>query len=223
MAIWDLFFPDFCAVCNRVLCRGEKYICITCVADAPFSYYWSWRGNPAEEVILERGCSARVATLLLYRRESKWSGVVHQFKYCGNVKIGRHFSKMLADRIVESDTFLETHFIVPVPLHWFKKFKRGFNQSEIIAETFGKRMGIPVNKTLKRIKYTSTQTSKGKEDRAKGVMGVFKVVSGAQIKGKRVLLVDDVITTGATIIECANELLKAGALEVNIAALAFVE
>lgn len=226
MGLRDLIFPAICPVCERVLWRGERHICLECLTDAPLSYYWNWRDNPAEQLVQQTIPVERVASLLLYRSESSWKRVIHRFKYDGNKDIGKYLSLKLGERLKESRWDCEIDLIIPVPLHFFKYWKRGFNQSEYISGILSSVLEVPTNTSiLKRKRYTSSQTKKDREERSRSVKGAFVIKKhGVElISGKSVLLVDDVLTTGATISECGEVLIAAGCSKISVATLAFVE
>lgn len=131
---------------------------------------------------------------------------------------------MLGKRLKESDPFKDIDVIIPVPLHPFKKWKRGYNQANVIAKAIGKELEIPVlNGILVRTTFTSTQTTKDPLHRWKNVEKAFKLRRGDRIKGFHILLVDDVLTTGATLEACGTALLRAEGCTVSVATLAFVE
>ena len=131
---------------------------------------------------------------------------------------------MLGKRLKESECFSSVDVIIPVPLHPFKRWKRGYNQANVIAKAIGKELDIPVlNGVLVRTSFTSTQTTKDPQHRWINVEKDFKLRRGDRIKGCHILLVDDVLTTGATLEACGTALLKAEGCMVSVATLAFVE
>ena len=131
---------------------------------------------------------------------------------------------MLGKRLKESGFFSSIDVIVPVPLHPLKKWRRGFNQANVIAKAIGKELNVPVlNGVLVRTNFTTTQTTKDPQHRWSNVEKAFKVRRADKIKGRHILLVDDVLTTGATLEACGTILLKAEGSLVSVATLAFVE
>ena len=226
MSISLLLFPENCPLCNSALVKGEESICLSCLSDLPYSYFWSWRENPAEELLQETIEVERVASLFLYREESNWKRAIHKFKYGCDLKLGLFLASILATKLLESGWRDYIDIVIPVPLHPLKKWRRGYNQSAIIASKIADILNLPmVESFLKRRKYGVTQTHKNRERRQKGVKKAFvltkKGIEG--LEGKRVLLVDDVLTTGATIEGCFNALLKGAPNSVLVATLAFVE
>lgn len=224
MVILDLLFPRVCPVCGRLLLRRERYLCLSCLADLPFSFFWSWPNNPSEVCFWGRLNIVRAASLLIYREESPYRKIIHAFKYNGNKGLGRHMGEMLARRLRESGLYNDIDVIVPVPLHPLKKWKRGYNQATIIAEAIGRVLGKPVEeRVLRRKKFTSTQTKKDSISRWDNVAEAFSIKNGSKFTGRHVLLVDDVLTTGATLEACGQHILKQEGCRLSIVTLAYVE
>ena len=232
----DLLLPRTCAVCKRRLLLYEKHICIVCQADLPLTHLWTMAHNPMADrfnALLQEKLEVFVpyvhaAALLFYKEDSKYRHIPQQLKYHGNTAIGRHFGKMLGARLIESADFADADLIVPVPLHWSRKWKRGYNQAEILAQGIAMEMRIPVRTDLlRRIRRTATQTRLGIEAKGENVAGAFcaNIKKPDTIKGIRhVILIDDVFTTGSTMTECFMALRKVLPPEVriSIATLAFV-
>lgn len=224
MVFLDLLFPRVCPVCGRLLLRREKYLCLSCLCDLPYSFFWSWPNNPAEVCFWGRLNIVRASSLLIYREESPYRKIIHSFKYKSNRGLGRLMGEMLAKRLLESGLYSDVDLIVPVPLHLLKVWKRGYNQASIIAEALGKAMGKPVVEgVLVRRKFTSTQTKKDAINRWENVAEAFSIKNSSKICGKHVLLVDDVLTTGATLEACGQHILKQEGCRLSIVTLAYVE
>lgn len=126
LAVTDLLFPRCCAVCGKELLLYEKHLCLSCLAEMPFTYFWQYQDNPAEKVFWGRVQVNRVYSLFYYT--ASYKKLIHSIKYKSNIKLGLQLGQMLGERIPD-------HFdcIIPVPLHYRKQWKRGFNQSHIIA------------------------------------------------------------------------------------------
>lgn len=220
----DIIYPRLCPVCGRVLLRGEKHLCLNCLSELPLTYFWSWKENPAEQIFWGRVYFERVASLILYRSESPYRSIIHEFKYNNQVTLGRFMGSMLGKRLKESGQYNNIDVIIPVPLHPLKKWKRGFNQAEVIARAISKEMEIPVlTGVLVRSRFTATQTKNDPQHRWRNVEKAFKIRNSKKIEGSGILLVDDVLTTGATLEACGTALLKAKGSRVSVATLAFVE
>jgi competence protein ComFC len=143
--------------------------------------------------------------------------LVHLFKYGGVRPLGRTFGRFL-DQALPRETSFDV--IVPMPLHWFKQWQRGFNQSNDLAKEIGKKWNVPVRNVIRRKKATRPQAGLTNAKRRENMQGAFKVMRGKPLAGMRVLLVDDVVTTGATASACARVLKRAGAAHVALLALA---
>jgi ComF family protein len=143
--------------------------------------------------------------------------LVHLFKYGGVRPLGRTFGRLL-DQALPRETSFDV--IVPMPLHWFKKWQRGFNQSDLLAQEIGKKWNVPVRNVIRRTKATLPQAGLTNAKRRANMSGAFRVPRGRSLAGMRVLLVDDVVTTGATASACARVLKRAGAAHVALLALA---
>ena len=223
----DLCFPKICAVCGRTLNYHEQHFCLECFADMPLTWFWSVKENPAETVFWGRCNVERVYSLFYYTND--WRKPVHLLKYGGNTAIGKYLGRMLGQKLLLPDNTLQFDYIVPVPLHWRKKFKRGYNQTEIMAK--GIKEALPYNCTilpyiLRRCTFTGTQTARDRIHRWHNVSGAFELNPHCKKRppaGSHILLLDDVLTTGATLEACATILVEQLGCRVSIATLAYVE
>ena len=239
-ALADLFFPRCCTVCGNGLYLHEEHVCTVCMAEIPYTYFWTFSPNAAEKVFIGRVDVERVWSLFYYTES--YRQLVHSLKYRSNVKIGLWLGEMLGEKIALSLSAGNQHkidYIIPVPLHWRKQWKRGYNQSEIIAKGVVKGFGeckmempemeVPkiLTKVLKRTSFTRTQTHKDRHNRWLNVCNAFAVNEKAakrhNLAGKHILLIDDVLTTGATLEACASILVEQLGCRVSIATLAYVE
>jgi len=190
----------------------------------PLTYFWTWSGNPAEERFSGRVDFVHASSLFYYRDESPYKNLIHYFKYKGRRKLGAYLGELLGERLRQSGIYNDVDIIIPVPLHPFKRWKRGYNQAEIIARKIAEVLRKPLDSSLLiRKKYTRTQTKKDALQREKNVSGAFRIRSVYMLKGKHVLLVDDVLTTGATLGACAVEIMSVEGCRVSFVTLAFAE
>jgi ComF family protein len=228
----SLFFPPYCAVCNRrmELRRLLKNVCEECWNDVrqigevvcfrcglPLESAATLEAAPAYFCSDCRG--ARLPYKLmrsLYHYQSPMREMVHLFKFEGMVNIGEELGKRLALWAVETSDLRAAEVVTPVPLHPLRRMGRGFNQSEILARHVARRMGLPMVKALTRLRNTRPQSLLQPEERRRNVKGAFASRKPASIKGKKVLLVDDVAATETTVRECARALRRGGAAQVLV-------
>ncbi|UKT63236.1 ComF family protein [Pedobacter mucosus] len=219
-----LLFPDLCNACGTPLFVGENLICIKCLFDLPFTDYHLHAENRVAKQLWGRLPIHAAMAMMYFRKGAKVQNLIHNLKYHDRILVGKLLGKMLGERLNASHLYIGIDFIIPVPLHYTKFRKRGYNQSTSIAEGISQEMGVPFSETkLIRLLETESQTKKSRYNRYENMKAVFKVTEAESIIGKHILLIDDVITTGATLEACANELLTNGAAKVSIAALAFAE
>jgi ComF family protein len=178
--------------------------------------------NPVAQLFWGRCRIEKAAAFSYYTRDSRIRKIIHQLKYKGIKEVGSELGRIYA-RSLKSSGYLDgIDLIIPVPLHPSKQRKRGFNQSEVISAGISEVSGIQVDtSSLIRKNVSATQTKKSRYDRWTNVEGIFMVTDGEKLKGKHVLLIDDVITTGSTIEASANEILKTEDARVSVAAIAF--
>lgn len=220
----SLLFPRLCQACGEALVRNEKIICTSCMLDIPATAYHLERGNRLEQNFYGRCYIEKAAAWTYYRQGCKAQQLVHRLKYGGVKPIGHYLGRMYGNIIRDTDFCSGIDCLAAVPLHPSKERKRGFNQSRLIAEGMADALDLPfVAGLLRRRRSSETQTNKHRYDRWMNVEGIFEVNGRAEIEGKHILLVDDVITTGATMEACASELLKIKDVKVSLAAIAAAE
>ncbi|GHV65132.1 amidophosphoribosyltransferase [Bacteroidia bacterium] len=216
-AFIDLLYPPLCTVCKKTLVQGEEYICSFCLAEFPFSDAVFTKELPFSE-----GCKypEAIHTLFYYNKFSKYSGLILAVKYASRQKLGLYLGRMLGEKM-GTGIF---DGIIPVPLHPKKEKKRGFNQSYQIALGIASVLHTDIwNNVLVRQINNPTQTGKNSMERAQNVANVFALSNGDGAIGKHVLLVDDVITTGATLCSCIEALSPVEGLRVSIGCLGQTE
>jgi ComF family protein len=224
--IWDdfisLLFPRVCYGCGCQLLRNEKLICTECYVLIPRTDFHLHADNPVARLFWGRCSLEKAAAFSFYNRGSRIRNLIHSLKYKGIKDLGPELGRMYGQTLKNSGFTSDIDLLVPVPLHPSKIKTRGFNQSELISEGLADATGLEVDrKCLRRLKGSATQTRKSRFERWTNVEGIFSVAEADCLKGKHILLVDDVITTGSTIESCANELLKIEGLKVSAIALAY--
>lgn len=217
-SILNLFFPRVCAACGESLLKDEDTVCLKCRYTLPRTEYEKNPDNPLMQSICGRAKIHAVTACYFFSKSGKVQHLIHQLKYNGNRDAGRFLGRQIGESIKEAPLFQGVDVIIPVPLHPKRERKRGYNQSLIIAQGINEVTGIPVEgKFLVRKVYNETQTRKTAEERYHNVKGIFEVRFADELKGKHVLLVDDVLTTGATLESCAHELEDIPGITISIA------
>lgn len=216
-----LFFPCHCVVCGGRLAESEKVICTRCNMHLPRTDYHRIKGNPVERMFLGKIPLERATSYFFYRKGSLFRRIIHQFKYGGQKELGEVMGRFMAADLQAYGFFEGIDVIVPIPLHPRKRKSRGYNQSEWIARGISCVSGIPVDAfSVVRDKNTETQTRKPGCQRWKNVRGSFRLRHPEAFVGKHVLIVDDVLTTGATTISCADAFRGVEGIRISILTLA---
>jgi ComF family protein len=216
-----LFFPKNCSACGTGLNEQEEVLCTMCLYDLPRTNFHKEPENAVEKLFWGLSEVKHATAYFNFSKGSKYREVIHKLKYNGRSDIGVELGKFFAAEISGS-VFSNTDIIIPVPLHPSKLRKRGYNQSEVIGEGMSDIMEIPMEtNVLVRTVNNETQTKKSFAERRKNVESVFKIEKPELIKNKHILLIDDVITTGSTLMACVDELNKVEGVTVSIAALGF--
>jgi len=213
ISVWfdfvDLIFPRCCAACDKSLIGNENVICTSCRIALPRV----GQDSVAAEMISQKFLSIQEViethAYLLFTKKGKVQKLLHALKYKGQSEVGVEIGFMFGQEMLENGLLPNADLIISVPLHKKKLKSRGYNQSDKLAEGFSEATNIPWSgNVLERAKYTETQTGKTRNERWENVRGVF-VVKG-DVKDKRVIIMDDVLTTGATIESCIEVLIEAG-------------
>ncbi len=222
--ILNLFFPKVCATCGDTLVKNEDLICFKCRTEVPKANYQSSSDNELKDRFTGKLKIEYAWAGLLFYKSGITQKLLHEFKYNNHPEIGELFGRQLAMKMNEEKIFEKIDMIIPVPLHPKKERKRGYNQSQYFARGISEIINIPTHiHYLKRIKHSASQTGKSREIRWKSVENAFEVQTPDELISKHILLVDDVITTGATIEACGKKLLDAGVSKISIATLAIAK
>lgn len=207
----NLFYPNYCFGCKDALVKGEDTLCTRCILHLPKTNYHLSDTNPIKEKLFNRLPVEYALAFLRFRKTGIVQHLLHELKYNNQpdvgVRLGKLYGKELKDNQIDG-----FDLIVPVPLHDSRRRKRGYNQSAKFAEGLSLSLQVPWDESISlRTSSTSTQTKKTKTERWENVKDVFSV-NPDRVKGKHVLLVDDVITTGATIEACGKHLFNQGCI-----------
>lgn len=217
----SLFFPRYCAGCEESLAKGEELICTGCILEMPRSNYHLDIENPFYQKIKGRMPVKYVMSFLKFVKSGRVQHILHSLKYKNKPELGRMLGRIYGHELMQSGYENQFDVIIPIPLHLKKKQRRGYNQSEEFGLGLSESLIIPCSDNyLQRLHMTSTQTRKTRLKRWENVKEVFAVVNTEAIKDKRILLVDDVVTTGATLEAAGQVLLRAGCAELSIGSIA---
>jgi len=218
----SLVFPEICNACGKPLYKHENLICNYCKVKLPYTNFHLQIENPIEKTFWGRVNIQKSSAFLFFHKGNRVQHLMHRFKYKGKKEVGELLGDLFGQELLKNNYFNDADIIIPVPLHPDKLKKRGYNQSEWLAIGISKGLSIPCQNTvLIRAVASSTQTKKNRFERWQNVETIFKVENPAAIEGKHIILVDDVITTGATVEACANTLLGAANCKVSFLALAY--
>lgn len=217
----SLFYPNYCLGCSVALYKGEEILCTRCIRELPRTGYILDENNPVMLRLAGRLPLKFATAFLKFRKTGITQHLLHQLKYNNHPEVGIRLGKLMGKELLDAGFQNRIDLVIPVPLHEFRKRKRGYNQSAKIAEGICSILEAPCSESLSsRIVSTSSQTRKTRLERWENVKDVFRVTQPDQIKDKRILLVDDVMTTGATLEACGHHLIEAGCQELSIACLA---
>jgi ComF family protein len=217
----SLFYPRICLACGNTLFRQEDTICTYCLFHLPKTNFHKEADNPVSRIFWGRVPLYSAAAYYHFGKGGKVQHLIHQLKYKGHQEIGVYIGKLYGLELLESPLFSGVDFIMPVPLHLSKLRKRGYNQSELFAAGLCNSLPARLDiHSLYRRLASETQTRKSRFSRWENVKEIFALRDEEKLTGKHLLLVDDVITTGATIEACASMLLKIPDVRVSVAALA---
>lgn len=222
--LFHFFFPRCCAVCGASLIEGEDTICTRCNIDMPRTNYHKMKDNPVERMFWGKFPLERATSYFFYRKGSDFRRILHQLKYGGRKELGAVMGRCMAAELLPTGFFEDVDVVIPVPLHPRKQRARGYNQSEWIARGVFQVTGIPVDtSSVIREKHTNTQTRKSIYERWENVEGIFKLRHPERLVGKHILIVDDVLTTGATTTACADVFREIGGIRISVLTLAVAE
>lgn len=220
----DLLLPRTCIVCGEKLIPEEEFMCLKCRMNLPLTRFWERTHNPMADrfnEILQKRLEkewvperyAYACALFFYDSEGDYRHMTQDLKYNGHMLAGRHFGRMLGTRMMSCRHFKDISIVIPVPLHWRRKWKRGYNQSEVIAGELARVLGAEMKTDmLRRVRSTRTQTKLDVKEKTENVSGAFRAAvldwasAPERLAEGHILLVDDVFTTGSTLLACFTAL-----------------
>lgn len=206
-SLMGLFYPSVCAACGNSLFKWENLVCTRCRSLLPKTGYELNEDNPLARMFYGKVRLKAVTACFFFSKEGKVQHLIHELKYKSNQEAGVFLGQELGKTIIDAPLFQGIDYLIPVPLHPKREKQRGYNQSLLIAQGVSEVTDIPIGSNfLKRSMNTATQTHKTKDERWQNVKDIFEVQHAERLEGKYVLLIDDVLTTGATLEACALKL-----------------
>jgi len=220
----NLFFPQVCEACNNVLADNELVICTKCRHDLPITNFHFENADNVKKVVYGRVKLEQATALLHFSKKGMVQQLLHNLKYRGHQDISGFLGTWLGAELKTIETYNQIDVVVPVPLYKTKLRQRGYNQ----VEQFGKAIANALNadymdSVLIKTKATKTKVFKGRLSRWNDDGAVFAINDNLLLRGKHILLVDDIITTGATAEACAMELLKIDNIKLSLATMAIAD
>ena len=219
-SLLHVVFPHVCDGCGSDLLNIESRLCIRCLSSLPETNFEIHPNNPVEKDFWGRLPIINASAHLYFTKESLVQQLMHQLKYKGNKDLGLQLGRLMGNALKNATRFNEIKALVPLPLFPSKEKKRGYNQATVLCEGIAEILSLPIlDRVITRPQHTETQTKKGRIERWKNIEGKFQLIDPVAIQNKHLLLVDDVVTTGATLEACGNELLTAKNVKLSVATL----
>jgi len=217
----ELLYPKLCGGCGNHLYENEEVVCVYCRASLPLSGECDFENNASEKLFWGKVPITAAASFLFFQKKSSTQHLLHQLKYQQKEIIGEWLGEQFAYSLQSKGRFAAVEIIIPVPLHPSRIKFRGFNQCDAIARGMASVLQIPIaNGILIRSVATQSQTKKNRFQRFENMNSVFSLAQASAIKGKNILLLDDVLTTGATLVSAAQVLQQAGSNKLFVGAIA---
>jgi len=212
-----VFYPRICPGCGMPLQRHEDHICMHCTMKLPRTGLHPEGPGALEKVFYGRIPVEQAKAFMFFRKKGIAQRLMHDLKYKGNKEIGYHLGSLFAKDLLDHPTFIKPEIAVSVPLHATRMRTRGFNQSDEIARGFAETLQIPFRPDIvSRPYYSDTQTRKKRFERWENAASVYEVSRPEEIRNRHIAIIDDVITTGATIEACARQMMNAPGLRLSV-------
>ena len=221
-SILDFFFPRYCTTCRCRLSLQEEYLCISCLSDLPRVRLSSWTDNDITRIFWGLVPIEKGGSYFLYTRHSPYSHILFDLKYHNRPDIGRYMGRIMAETFKSKGFFDGIDLIIPIPLSRKKERQRGYNQSLFLSQGIADSTGLPIDTTsVIRTVSNPSQTHLDEWQRRENVRNIFTVKHPENLEGRHILLVDDVITTGSTMLSCAETITRACPVRLSVISLAW--
>ena len=220
----DLLFPNICHVCNRPLMKGEKILCMRCANDLPRTNFHHKEGNLAEQRLYGKCDFEKCACFCYYQKGHAFTHLIHRFKYNGFKEIGYYLGYMFAQELKNQNWHYDINALVPVPLHPVKRFKRGFEQTKIIAKGIQRSWHIPiVDNLILKTKNNPSQTKKDMYERYENSIDSFRLNEKNIKIPRHILIIDDIFTSGSTVESCIHLFDNIDNVKISVLTIGFAE
>ena len=217
-----LFIPHQCAGCGSDIMSRQQVLCMHCINRLPVTSFCNHANNPVEKIFWGRMPLTAAASYLYFSKDSVLQHIVHELKYKGNKELGAFIGRKMGEALLYAQRFKDADALVPLPLFAARERKRGYNQAALLCQGMAEILKLPVlTRVIRRHTHSETQTNKNRIDRWLNMQGKFVLQQPDAISNKHILLVDDVITTGATLEACGQELLTAPNTRLSIMTMAY--
>ncbi len=221
-SMFHFVFPHVCEGCGTDVLDVSHMLCLRCLSSLPQTAFEQHPDNPVEKMFWGRLSIIHATAQYYFTKESLMQRLMHQFKYRGNKELGLYLGKLMGHALLAAGRFTDIEGLVPLPLFKSKESKRGFNQAAVLCDGIAEIIAKPVFKdVIIRTEHTESQTKKTRLERWQNMEGRFELTNSKTIEGRHILLIDDVVTTGATLEACGSELLKALNTRLSVATLCF--
>ncbi len=222
--IHTILFPRVCFGCNATMVNNERYLCTVCRHKLPLTNFHRVQENPIEKIFYGRVPVKAATSFLFFEKNGIVQELIHQLKYRNQEEIGAFLGDWMGPELSKHPVFNTIDVVIPVPLHKNKFKKRGYNQVTLFAKHLAKHLNATyVNNVLLKTSKTKTQTLKNRLSRWLNTQEVYELSSAVKLENKHILLVDDIITTGATLESCATTVLQAKNCTISIATMAYTK
>lgn len=218
---YNIFFPKICLTCGEEVENKEQLICFYCISELPLTNFSYRPENRLESSFIGRIPVKSATSLLYFHKKGLVQKLMHQLKYRNKQEIGHFFGNWLGEEMKNSNRFEQIDMILLVPLHPDKQKKRGYNQ----VTTFAEQMAIKLNAELRsdlliKVSASKTQTLKNRKERSLNKENDFKLLESDSLEDKHILIVDDIITSGATLEACCMQLYRVNGIRISLASMA---